>query len=38
MEPSPFLRDVEERLLDRHEHRAEAKPASPYRQLTLFGE
>lgn len=36
MEPSPFLRDIEEPLVERHEHRVERKPASPYRQLTLF--
>ncbi len=36
LEPSPFLRDVEERLLDRKRHEPAGKPKSPYKQLTLF--
>ncbi|MGH9362591.1 MAG: 3'-5' exonuclease, partial [Thermoanaerobaculia bacterium] len=36
MEPSPFLRDVEERLLSLRSHQAPPRPPSPFRQLTLF--
>jgi DNA helicase-2/ATP-dependent DNA helicase PcrA len=34
--PSPFLADVEKRLLAHHRHRAHKKPARPDPQRTLF--
>ncbi|HUT92658.1 MAG TPA: UvrD-helicase domain-containing protein [Thermoguttaceae bacterium] len=35
-QPSPFLRDVEQQLLDRRKHRAKKKPAPQHQQRTLF--
>jgi len=36
MKASPFLRDIEERLLELHQQRAVRKPRSEYKQLKLF--
>jgi DNA helicase-2/ATP-dependent DNA helicase PcrA len=38
MEPSPFLRDIREQLVERHASQAGGKPRDPgYEQLGLFG-
>ncbi len=36
MEPSPFLRDIEQRLLAQHEHRPMKKPRPQQEQLVFF--
>ena len=35
-QPSPFLRDIEQQLLERRKHRAKKKPAPQHQQRTLF--